>query len=267
MILNDVLDRIEKKYPLHLQYSWDNSGLNIGDRKQNIEKVLLTLEVTEKTVDEAIEKDVDLIISHHPFMFSKTNRIIKDDIKGGIIYKLIANSISVYCMHTSYDIAFDGLNDYFMKLIDAEDVYVFEEEGSEESYEGGRKYGLGRVGKLKKTVTSGEMIEILKKKLNIDSVRYIGDENRKISTVAVVTGSGAEFFEGLAQKGIDALITGDMKYHQAMDAISEGATVIDCGHYGSEHIFADSIIDFLKKEMPEMKIEISENIIDPFKVV
>lgn len=265
MILKDVLCKIESKYPLALQYSWDNSGLNIGDENQEIKRIMLTLEITERAVDEAIEKDVDLIISHHPFLFSKINKINKSDIKGNLIYKLISNSISVYCMHTSYDVAEDGLNDYFMNLMGIETSEILEVEGKIDSYLGGESYGLGRVGRLDKPVSVEEFIQKLKSRLEIENVRYVGREGKNIETVAVVTGSGAEFFEMAHKKGIDLLITGDMKYHQAMDAMEMGMSVIDCGHYGSEHIFADSIKVFLKESLENMEIIISENIINPFK--
>lgn len=264
MILQDVLKTVENKYPLELQYSWDNSGLNIGDKSQDVKKILLTLEVTEKTVDEAIEKNVDLIISHHPFLFGKINKINKDDIKGNIIYKLIANSISVYCMHTSYDVASEGLNDYFMELMDITPEGIFEVEGSLSSYMEGEPYGLGRIGRLKEKTSVKDFIEILKKNLSIENVRYVGKLDKNIETVAVVTGSGAEFFEKAKSMGIDILITGDMKYHQAMDAMEMDMPVIDCGHFGSEHIFADSISAFLEKNLENVEIIKSENIVNPF---
>lgn len=267
MKLSKLLKRIEETYPLFLQYSWDNSGLNIGDLSQNVDKVLLTLEITEDTINEAIKNKVDLIISHHPFLFSKINKIEKGDIKGKLIYKLISNSISVYCMHTNYDIAFGGLNDYFMKIIGIEDSEILEIEGKNESYFGGKEYGLGRVGKLSKSVGCKAFVDILKEKLGIDSLRYVGNTDKRIEKVAVVTGAGAEFFENLIGSDIDALVTGDMKYHQAMDAASSGVVVLDCGHYGTEHIFADSIKEFLEANVKEVEFIISKNIVDPFTVM
>ncbi len=265
MILEELLSKIEKKYPLELQYSWDNSGLNIGDRSKEIKKILLTLEVTEKTVDEAVEKNIDLIISHHPFLFSKINQINKDQQKGKLIYKLIENSIAVYSMHTSYDLAFDGLNDYFFEILDVDVEGILEVESSLPSYQDGKGYGLGRIGSLKDEMEIGDFIIFLKEKLQIEHIRYIGDMNQKVKKIAVVTGSGAEFFERAKELGMDLLITGDMKYHQAVNAIEMGMPVIDCGHYGSEWIFADSIRVFLEENLNKIEILKSENILNPFK--
>ncbi|MEG0249813.1 MAG: Nif3-like dinuclear metal center hexameric protein [Peptostreptococcus sp.] len=264
MKLYEVIDTINKKYPEYLQYNWDNSGLNIGDKDSEIKKIMLTLEVTESTVDEAIENNVDLIISHHPFLFSKINKINKNDIKGNLIYKLISNSISVYCMHTSYDVAIDGLNDYFFELMGISNEYILDESCTNENYRNGESYGLGRVGSLEETMKVKEFISKLKSKLSIKNVRYVGKLDKKIKTVAVVTGSGAEFFEKAKELDIDVLVTGDMKYHQAMDALEIKMSVIDCGHYGTEHIFADSIIGFLIENLKDIEISKSSNIIDPF---
>ena len=83
----------------------------------------------------------------------------------------------------------------------------------------------------------------------------------------MVTGAGAEFFQKAKDIGIDLLVTGDMKYHQAMDAMEINMPVVDCGHYGSEHIFADSLIDFLESNLSEVDVIKSENIVNPFKEI
>ncbi|MCT4585418.1 MAG: Nif3-like dinuclear metal center hexameric protein [Peptostreptococcaceae bacterium] len=118
MKLVDIIKLIEKDYPLDLCYSWDNSGLLIGDKNFEIKKIMTTLEITKDVVAEAIENDIDLIISHHPFIFKGLKKVTTDSIKGDLIYKLIKNDISVYSAHTNFDIAKNGLNDYIMNKLD-----------------------------------------------------------------------------------------------------------------------------------------------------
>ncbi|WXR61158.1 Nif3-like dinuclear metal center hexameric protein [Peptostreptococcaceae bacterium AGR-M142] len=118
MKLIDIIKLIEKDYPLDLCYSWDNSGLLLGDKNFEIKKIMTTLEITKDVVDEAIENDIDLIISHHPFIFKGLKKVTTDSIKGDLIYKLIKNDISVYSAHTNFDIAKNGLNDYIMNKLD-----------------------------------------------------------------------------------------------------------------------------------------------------
>ncbi|MFR5403602.1 MAG: Nif3-like dinuclear metal center hexameric protein [Clostridium sp.] len=101
MKLNDLIKKIENKYPLNLAYDWDNVGLLVGDFDNKIKKVLVTLEANESVVEEAIQKNIDLIITHHPFIFRKMNKINTKDLKGRLIHKLIKNDIALYSMHTN----------------------------------------------------------------------------------------------------------------------------------------------------------------------
>lgn len=267
MKLQKIIDIVKNKYPEYLQYSWDNSGLNIGNQDNDIKKIMTTLEVTQETVDEAIEKNVDLIISHHPFLFSKINKITKNDIKGNLIYKLIKNDISVYCMHTNFDVALDGLNDYFLKIIEIENKGILDVIGKEESYLNGVEYGLGRIGILNQKMSAEDLVNIIKNKLNVSKVRFIGDLEKDVKNIAVVTGAGAEYFKMTKEMNIDILITGDMKYHQAMDALEIGACVMDLGHFETEYIFADSIMEFLKKNIDNVEVIKTNNLINPFTII
>lgn len=267
MKLRELLDRIRLKYPEELQYSWDNSSLNLGDLDQDINKIMLTLEITNRTIDEAIEKGVDLVISHHPFLMSKVNQIRTDTIKGGLIYKMIRNNISAYCMHTSYDMAEDGLNDYFFDLLGIKDRQVLDVESSLDSYNDGKEYGLGRLADLEKPIEIGDLISSLKDKLNIDHARYVGPKDLLINKIAVVTGNGSEFFQLAKSKGCDILITGDLKYHQAMDALDMGMALLDFGHYGTEHIFSKSVYNYINSISGDIEVLISERNIDPFTFV
>ncbi|EFM65360.1 dinuclear metal center protein, YbgI family [Peptostreptococcus stomatis DSM 17678] len=267
MKLRELLDRIRLKYPEELQYSWDNSSLNLGDLDQDINKIMLTLEITNRTIDEAIEKGVDLVISHHPFLMSKVNQIRTDTIKGGLIYKMIRNNISAYCMHTSYDMAEDGLNDYFFDLLGIKDRQVLDVESSLDSYNDGKEYGLGRLADLEKPIEIGDLISSLKDKLNIDHARYVGPKDLLINKIAVVTGNGSEFFQLAKSKGCDILITGDLKYHQAMDALDIDMALLDFGHYGTEHIFSESVYNYINSISGDIEVLISERNIDPFTFV
>lgn len=267
MKLRELLDRIRLKYPEELQYSWDNSSLNLGDLDQDINKIMLTLEITNRTIDEAIEKGVDLVISHHPLLMSKVNQIRTDTIKGGLIYKMIRNNISAYCMHTSYDMAEDGLNDYFFDLLGIKDRQVLDVESSLDSYNDGKEYGLGRLADLEKPIEIGDLISSLKDKLNIDHARYVGPKDLLINKIAIVTGNGSEFFQLAKSKGCDILITGDLKYHQAMDALDMGMALLDFGHYGTEHIFSKSVYNYINSISGDIEVLISEKNIDPFTFV
>lgn len=134
MKLKTLVKKIESKYPLNLAYDWDNVGLLVGDFDSEINKVMVSLEANENVIQEAIKNNVDLIVTHHPFIFKKLNKINTGDLKGRLIHSLIKNNIALYSMHTNFDIAFDGLNDYFMEVMGFEKCKILEVTNSEVLY-------------------------------------------------------------------------------------------------------------------------------------
>lgn len=364
MKLKEVLKVIEKKYPLDLAYSWDNVGLLVGNYESDIKKIMLTLEANEEVINEAINKNVDLIITHHPFIFNKLEKINTRDLKGKLIHKLIKNDISIYSMHTNFDIAFEGLNDYFMELIGVTDTKILEVTksevlyslcvyvpvdycekvkdaimktgagiignyshcsfnmngvatfkplegsnpfiGSKDSVEAvneikvetvvperllnkvitemikahpyeevgydlyrlenkGHHFGLGRIGKLEKEINLETLCNTIKEKLDMNNIRVVGSLDSKVRKIAVVTGSGSDLIKKAYQKGVDTFITGDVKYHDAQDALDLGINVIDCGHFETEKIFSDIMNKFLEDSL-SIDIIRSEVNLNPFKV-
>lgn len=267
MKLKDITKKIENKYPTCLAYDWDNVGLLVGDFDSDVKKVMTVIEANEAVVEEAIEKGVDLIVTHHPFIFGKINRVNTGDFKGKLIHKLIKNDISVYSMHTNFDIAFDGLNDYFMEVMDFKDTKVLDKIDSDENYCEGKTYGLGRIGKLEESISLKELCKKLKSVLNIECLRVVGDLGKEISKVAVVTGSGSEFAKLAAKEGADVILTGDVKYHEAQDVFDMGMNLVDCGHFDSENIFKDVMYNFLSNELDGIEVIKSETNLNPFKIV
>lgn len=258
MILKDLIKNIENKYPLDLAYSWDNVGLIVGDLDKKINKIMVSLEANENVIDEAINKNVDIIITHHPFIFSKMNKITTSDLKGKLLYKLIRNDIAVYSMHTNFDVSIDGLNDYFMEIMNFKNIEILDlnEKGC----------GLGRISNLDKELTLLELCKLVKDKFNVKKLNFCGDKNSKIKRVAVVTGSGSDMVKICIEKNVDVLITGDVKYHQAQDIVDLGFNLIDCGHFESEDIFKDCMSGFLKENF-NIEIIKSEINLNPFNTL
>lgn len=123
----DIIHIMEKLAPKELAESWDNVGLNVGDKNSEIKKILIALDATSLVIDEAIEKNANMIITHHPLiLFNDLKNINPDSPIGEKIYKLIKNNISVYCAHTNLDIAFGGTNDILADLIGLENIEILE---------------------------------------------------------------------------------------------------------------------------------------------
>jgi len=123
---SDIFQLIEEWAPTHLAYEWDNVGLQIGTYNNPVTKVMITLDVLESVVDEAIANDVNLIIAHHPLLFKSIKQVNMDTPQGRVMQKLIKHDITVYAAHTNLDIANGGVNDMLCDVlgIQSEDILI-----------------------------------------------------------------------------------------------------------------------------------------------
>ena len=195
------------------------------------------------TVNEAIQNNCDMIISHHPILLGGIKRIDFSTSDGRMLKNLIKNEIVVFSAHTNMDTAKNGINTVLADLFELTDAKILEENGEET--------GLGRYGNLQKSVSLDEFCETVKTKLNTPHIRVCGDLKAKIKTVAVASGSCSDIIPLAKEKGCDVIITADMKYHNAMDSIFSGISVIDAGHYPTEII----VMDIFEKLLKNTEIE------------
>ena len=110
MRIQDIVEALEELAPKAYQESYDNAGLNVGDRNQKVKSILCTLDVTEAILDEAIEFDANMIVSHHPVIFKDVKSITGATYNERIIIKAIKNDIALYACHTNIDNLADGVN-------------------------------------------------------------------------------------------------------------------------------------------------------------
>ena len=121
-----IINHLETFAPKFFAEEWDNVGLLVGDSKQEVKKVLLALDANMDVIEEAVQKQIDMVITHHPIIFRPIKNIRRDSIQGEMIYKVIQNNISVYCAHTNLDAAVGGLNDYFAEKIGLLDTKILD---------------------------------------------------------------------------------------------------------------------------------------------
>ncbi len=228
MKVKDIYNAIDAFAPFSLAYSWDNVGLLVGDMEREVRKILITLDTDATVVQEAIDNGCDLILSHHPVFFSPVKRIDTSSDTGKMIEYLMKNDISLIAAHTNMDVARGGINNELSQLFGLENVRVLEENPSDP------ECGLGRVGELKKEMSLAELAAFTKEVLGVNGVRVAGDVDMKIKTVAVAGGSCSEVIPLAKAMGAQAVVTGDMKYHETINNVNEGIAIIDAGHYGTE---------------------------------
>lgn len=239
MKLQNIMNIIEENYPLALAYEWDNPGLILGRKEQNVKKCVVTLDVTEEILNQAIKENADLIISHHPIIFSGIKKINSDDKIGEILLKAAENKIALYAAHTNMDTAQNGINTKLAEMFSLKDAEIIEPNSD---FQG---CGLGIAGKIF-PISLAEFLIFVKKILNAEFIRYSGLESQIISSVAIGSGSCSELIPHAIKMGMDTIITGDLKYHTALDYSNKHFSVIDAGHFLTEQIVRDMFIDILK---------------------
>lgn len=262
MKLEALVEVLENIAPLSTQESWDNSGIQLAAGPMEIHNVLTSLEITDAVIEEAEEKDADLIVTHHPLIFGALKSIDYHDMIGAYIVKLLNLGISVYACHTPFDKLIGGNNDFLADLIGLIDVNGF--------CSGAEIDLIGRVGELQEPMSLVAMLDLLAEKLQMDpeQMRAVGRPDTVISTVGICTGAGADLMDLALSNGCQLFITGDLKYHDAQKARAMGLAVIDAGHYGTEKSFARNFGEKLRREADgQIEVFESEVDIDPFEML
>ncbi len=242
MKLKDIYKFLDELSPFELQEKWDNSGLLVGNFEDEIKRVYISIDLDEEVLKNIEENS--LIITHHPLIFSPLKRVNFDSYSTKILKTLIQKNIALISMHTNIDTT--HLNKYVAKEILGLDVI------DNESY----------ICYAKVDDTFANFANNISKKLGLKYLKYVKC-NEKVKKVALITGSGMSMIE---QVEADCFITGDIKYHDAMEAKARGISLIDIRHYESEKHFSPLLLglveEYLKKNKLKAIIATSKN---PFK--
>lgn len=269
----NIINKIEELAPKRLAYEWDNVGLLIGDYNQNIKKVLISLDASQSVIKEAIEKNVDLIITHHPMIFKGIKQINTSSIVGEKVIKLIKNNISLYTAHTNLDAANSGVSDILAEKLKLHNSKILNITSKESLYNNkldrvAEEIGIGRVGELEEEMTLGAFVQSVKEQLELDNVRVVGNLSEKIKKVAVSPGSSMGFVKDAIEAKADVYVTGDIKYHEAFDMLEAGMPLIDAGHFGTENILLPEIKEYLDKHFgKDIEVNLSQVNKDPFTII
>ncbi len=215
MIKTDyIISKIEKYASLELAEPWDNSGWQINLEHDYTNKVLVALSFTRDVLEQAVTNDCDLIITHHPLIFNSIKKI-----DNSLITEAIRNNICVYCAHTNLDKTYGSTTDALCGVLGLQNLITVED--------------YIKIAHLKDEFALEQMIKNIKQALNLDHVKLINPNNIDIiKNVAVCAGAGGNFIDKLKDYDIDLYITGDIKFHKALEV--EGFAVVDIGHFESE---------------------------------
>lgn len=266
--LSEIIKVIEKFAPTKFKEDYDNVGLMVGDKEAEITSVLVSLDSTLDVIDEAKEKNCELILSHHPLLFRKPNSITEETLLGKKIRKAVKNNINIYASHTNLDVVEEGINDLIVALLGFDRGFVMETSTMSSNKE---KEGIGRLIELKKPTSLEELCKKVKTDLKLSYLRYSGEANWQVDKIAIINGSGQDYFNLAKRLGANCIITGDTTYHYVSDFYEEGIAVIDAGHFGTEwpavKLFAENFKKLLQQENIHIEVKVSERNFDPYKVM
>jgi len=222
MKLHEIYAFLDNLSPFELQEKWDNSGLIVGDMSRDVSQIVVSLDVDETMIDEA--KEGTLFVVHHPLIFGKLSELDFARYPAKLIEKLILKRQSLIAMHTNFDQT--HLNRYvFEKVLgftlSRQEPFLCYAQGS------WRKE---------------ELYALLYEKLGLQTLRVVAPK-ATIRSLALCTGAGASFIDSV---DADCLLTGDIKYHDAVKAEAQGLMMVDIGHYESERFFGEILAAELK---------------------
>ena len=250
MKVKDIIEVIEEFAPLSLQEGWDNSGLCIGSPEDPVTSVLFGLDCTPELVDEAVACGADMIVTHHPLIFSGLKKISPDNKVGEAVIKAIKAGISIYAAHTSADKVIAGVSGAMAARLGLENVRILDEDGD--------GTGLGVVGDLPHPLTSDEAVALVKERFGLEMMKTSRPLEGMISRVAMCGGSGGSLIGAAMRSGAQLYISGDISYHNFFTA--DGFMIMDIGHYESEIEIVDILFSLIKKNFPTFAVRITQNI-------
>jgi len=232
VLLREIINSIESVAPRSAQEPWDNSGMQVGDTGREIHSVLLTTDITEDVVNEAIMNGCDLIISHHPLLFHSLKQVCGQTPQARVVELAIRHNIAIYSAHTNLDVAVGGINTRLADKLGLQDYRFLTESG------------LGVIGTLSHPMSYSDFLAYVRETLQCTYVRYTRPKKEMIEKVALCGGSGAEFIEQAIEQGADVYITADCKYHEFQDADGQ-IGLIDIDHWISERHAREIFQDIL----------------------
>ena len=249
-----IYEEMQRMAPLELAESWDNPGLLV-DCGREVSRVLVTLDITPEVVEEAAAGGCELIVSHHPVIFSPLKKLTPRDVS----FQLVQKGISAICMHTNLDAAEGGVNDVLADLFSIRQRTAFAD-------------GCGRVGDID-PITVPELAALAQHKLAAlcnapdtgaaVQVKF-ADTGKPVHRLAVISGAGGSLFAEAIAEGADCLLTGEANHHHALDAKRLGLSLIAAGHYATEFPVTAAVAAALRAALPELEVLVSAENRDPY---
>lgn len=247
----------EKYYPRQLAEGWDNTGILIN-AEETFSKMIICIDITEEVIDEAIKHECKAILAYHPTLFKSFKKIIPDTRSQKLAIKLIKNGISVYSPHSALDSVNGGINDWLASIVTNEEISTTSVPKYTTAIEGNAteiSIGVGRYVTLEKSIPIEELIDRVKKGLNVPLRFAIPKGVKEVKTIAICCGSGAAMFRN---RCADVVLTGEMGHHEILEHLEWNTSVILSEHTNTERGYLCHWIKRLQELFPSITFIQSE---------
>ncbi|MEX2441645.1 MAG: Nif3-like dinuclear metal center hexameric protein [Pontimonas sp.] len=263
----NFVEALDALWPREVAEEWDAVGLVLGSPSAPVRRVSLVVDVTEETVQEAIDQDVDLIVAHHPLLLRPVNSLAEDQPKGHLVATLVRAGIALFSAHTNADSVDGGTSETLGRALGLLAMAPIVESRAP-------GVGIGRVGDLPQPVLLYDLTTQLGRLVpqTPGGLKVSGDPNQLVSRVALCSGAGDSLLNHPEVLASDAYITGDLRHHPASDlkqarALGKAPSLIDVSHFASEWFFLDAVSRQLQQQLPTVDIRVSEVVTDPWDFV
>jgi GTP cyclohydrolase I len=243
--LTEIVSIADRLFPLNLAEPWDNCGIQIGDPDRRIFSAAFSLDPTLRTVSFAAEKECQLLITHHPVLLEPIKNFLATNHSSSILMAAARARVDIVSLHTNLDAAPGGLNDCLAKAIGMQDISV------------PMSASCARFGRLSAPMSVYELASVLVGKFESSSLRVIADKDILVETVFCASGSGMGYWSEVLRCNPDVVVTGDVRYHSAQEAIERGIPVIDAGHFHLEKTAPVIMAAAFKREFDLLESQIS----------
>jgi dinuclear metal center YbgI/SA1388 family protein len=226
--VSEICAKLDEFAPPRLAETWDNTGLLLGRSEAPVRGLLTCLTLTEEVAWEAAGLPVQLVITHHPILFRPVKRLTGATADGRTILLLAERGIAVYCPHTAFDSAANGINQQLAESLGLHSIVPLRPLVGEPSI------GGGRCGVFPAAISRGDLLQRVQDVTGAGWLEWCGSGPEQIRRVAVGCGAGGEFLADAVRQGCDTFVTGEARFHGILEAQSAGVNLVLAGHYASE---------------------------------
>ena len=239
--VSDIAAYLDREIPFSLKMDFDNVGLLCGFPGKEVSRILVVLDVTLEAVREAERIGAELIVAHHPVIFTPMKTVTDDTPEGRRVIALLRSGISAVCLHTNLDRAEGGVNTALARALGAEELI---------------RLDMGSVCELPDCVPLPEFLSAAADSLGVRDIRW-SDAGRTVRRIALCGGSGGDIIYDAVKYGCDTVVTGEIRHHQWIDGGEMGLNLIEAGHFATENPVTGPLAELIRRGFPEVDVRSS----------